>query len=136
MLAIFIPFAILISIIDIRTHRIPNKILLLAFSSLLLYGLYQGRGLSVANLVTCGWFFAVGLSLSLLGDMGAGDVKLLTIIGLFIVPPTGPGVSGFFAGFLGSITIHILIYLLRHRTLQGSFPLAPSLLLGAIWSAR
>jgi Flp pilus assembly protein protease CpaA len=135
MLFLFAPFALAIALIDVKTHRIPNTLLIWTFSMLLLFKITWGDGLSNKNLIVGLSFLLVGMALGAVGDMGGGDVKLLTVLGLLVIAPSRDGVSRFFVALIAALSIHMLIFLLRHRTLQGHLPLAPSILTGAIWSA-
>ena len=93
MALLFFPLAIVITYMDIRYRRIPNKLVL----AILLVGLTintvfgGGRGL----LLSLGGFafaFAVMFFFHLFGTLGAGDVKLFAAIGavngLSLVLPT------------------------------------------------
>ena len=73
--------------IDFQTHRIPNKIILIGMSLAGFFSLLPvGIGLVDSAL---GW--VVGLSiflpLYLIGILGAGDVKLLAMVGMFVGYP-------------------------------------------------
>jgi len=90
---ILVPMAIMITYMDIRYRRIPNKLVLITLVG----------GIAV-NTVAHGWsgFFAslggMGLAFGLMfflhafGTMGAGDVKLFaaigSVLGISLVPPT------------------------------------------------
>jgi len=79
---LFIPMAIIITYMDIRYRRIPNKLVLVTLlGGLILNTLYGGtHGL----LISLGGFavaFGVTLFFHAFGTMGAGDVKLFGAIG-------------------------------------------------------
>jgi prepilin peptidase CpaA len=93
MALLFFPLAIIITYMDIRYRRIPNKLVL----AILLVGLTVNTifGGSQGLLVSLGGFglsFALMFFLHVFGTMGAGDVKLFAAIGavngLSLVIPT------------------------------------------------
>ena len=108
---------------DARTHRIPNW---LVASGLIFALIYNGTGFSVAEnylsipfLRENGWLislqgiavgFVLFLPLYLLRTMGAGDVKLVAMIGAFLGPwNTGMAVlSTFLAG--GVLAIALMLW--------------------------
>lgn len=67
---------------DLRERRIPNRIIIFALLFALTYNLYQS---GYAGLIFCVKGFGLGVLLLLLpfimGGIGAGDVKLLAVIG-------------------------------------------------------
>lgn len=69
---------------DWREHKIYNKLLVPAFFTALLLHTFQG-GISglTSSLLGSALGFALLLFPYLMGGMGAGDVKLLTVIGAF-----------------------------------------------------
>lgn len=82
MALLFFPLAIIITYMDIRYRRIPNKLVL----AILLVGLTVNTafGGSQGLLMSLGGFalaFAVMFFFHLFGTMGAGDVKLFAAIG-------------------------------------------------------
>lgn len=78
-------------VIDARTHRLPNRIVLPTFACLLVLGmtdaLVAGQGASfvraLLGMVILGGFYAVLRVISRAG-MGGGDVKLAAVIGLVL----------------------------------------------------
>jgi prepilin peptidase CpaA len=106
------------SVSDLRTRRIPNRlVLLLAVSGLvfstaldpLLPGLWNGlRGLAVG--------LALWLPLYLLGWLGAGDVKLFAAAGAWL-GPAGALEGTVYAGLAGGLLA--LVWLLYRRGLAG-----------------
>lgn len=78
-------------VIDVRTHRLPNRIVLPTLASLLVLGtidaLAAGQGASfvraLLGMVILGGFYAVLRVISRAG-MGGGDVKLAAVIGLVL----------------------------------------------------
>jgi prepilin peptidase CpaA len=131
--------ASLAGVLDIRTRRIPNW--------LVLAGMAAGFGLQFylkgpPGLLTaakgCGLAFAVYLPLWLLRGMGAGDVKLMAALGAI------SGASAWFLIFLASSILGAvagLVLAARHgrlgSTLASTFTVASELLkLRAPWHAK
>jgi len=100
---------------DIKTHRIPNQLVLLGvvigFATSLLQG---GIGWQDAAL-GCIAGLAVFLPLYLLRVLGAGDVKLLSAVGAFVGYP-GILTVALFTGLAGGILA--LLLAIRHRQLR------------------
>jgi len=81
----FIPLAIVITYMDVRYRRIPNKLVLATLSGgLILNTLFGGAHGLLASLG--GVFLAFGLMFFLhaFGTMGAGDVKLFASVGAIV----------------------------------------------------
>ncbi len=127
-------FAIYISYCDLKSHRIPNRALMIfaacSFSIQIMHSRFDKGHLALALV-----FLIASLLLSFTADMGAGDVKLLTLCALTIIPPTRTGIMAFMLTLLLSISIHLAIHYRLKKTISGYLPLAPSILLSAIWSA-
>ncbi len=89
--------------VDIRTHRIPNYILLPAL--FLAMSLNAASG-GLSGLLSAGGGFALGTAILLplyaVGGMGAGDVKLLGVVGSFI-GPWGAIVAGMSTMMAGAV---------------------------------
>lgn len=117
---ILILMSVYISLSDIRFHRIPNTSLLILTLTLL----YSTRMIPVTlNLIALSSIWLVGL----LGKIGMGDLKLLTILvilqGEILLNPFSWIL--FTAIALLSIAFHILL----RRTIRGEIPLAPAILI-------
>jgi len=122
--------------IDIRTHRIPNLLILAGLSFAIPY-----NGLHPASAGANGWLVAsagclVGFislfPLYLLRTMGAGDVKLMAMVGAF-VGPFGAFCSAlgtFLAGGVLAITVLLCKRRMR-RALSHVFQLLTTNLLTA-----
>lgn len=102
---------------DWRQHKIYNKLLIPAFfSALLLHTFQEGGGGIKRSLLGAAIGFVLLLLPYLMGGMGAGDVKLLTVIGAF------GGASFVVSSFLYGAIIGALIsalLLVRHKA-QGN----------------
>ena len=87
LLLLLLLLLVLAAVFDIRTHRIPNKLNLL----ILILGLsLQTWFLGLDGLTSGLLGLAVGLGMFipfyLLGGFGAGDVKLMAVVGTFLGP--------------------------------------------------
>ena len=93
MAALFFPLAIMITYMDVRYRRIPNKLVLAILLAGLTINTFFGgsRGL-LTSLGGLALSFAIMFLLHVFGTMGAGDVKLFAAIGavngLSLVIPT------------------------------------------------
>lgn len=127
-----------LSRIDIREHRLPNRLVLPAFP-IALFGLATGA--LVANrwpdfamaVIAAAVAFACGLLVNRFGSLGMGDVKLIAAMTLAMTwfSFIGPLVA-LVLGFVFAATV-ILVQLARGRTnLQNSIALGPYLLAGFV----
>jgi prepilin signal peptidase PulO-like enzyme (type II secretory pathway) len=135
-LIIFAGFAALISLIDIRSYRIPDVLCAFCFAGLLAYCWFEKRLTLPAALFT-------GLVSALVfwlirwktRGLGLGDVKFAALIGFFC---GFPGVcAAFFIAALSALLITLALPFLFPATERGSvrlvrIPFAPFLSLGAI----
>ena len=132
MFVTLILLSIYISFVDICRHRISNRVLLIAFLSLLLLsaitqaGVHPVTGLSVL-------FFA---PLILRAGIGAGDVKLLAVLAFFFIPLTWQMASDFLLSFTVISAALLVIALVRSHSFAGSIALAPAICGAVIWCAR
>ena len=121
-----------ISFVDICRHRISNRVLLIAFISLLLLSaitqaaIHPVTGLSIL-------FFA---PLFLRAGIGAGDVKLLAVLAFFFIPLTWHMASDFLLSFTVISAALLVIALVRSHSFAGSIALAPAICGAVIWCAR
>jgi Flp pilus assembly protein protease CpaA len=121
-----------ISFVDFRHHRISNRTLLLTFLSLFSLsaitqtGLHPLTGLSVL-------FFT---PLILRARIGAGDIKLLTVLAFFFIPLTWEMASDFLLSFTLIAAVLLVIQLVRSHSFAGSIALAPAICGAVIWCAR
>ena len=120
------------SLVDFRSHRIPNKALFVFFSALLIIAMVQNRQIYFSYAIIA---LILGTSLSVFAGLGFGDVKLLTIIALFVVAPTRLDIAQFFFGLTIASMVTLILVAVRAGNLRSSIPIAPSIFAGAILSA-
>ena len=128
---VFVLFTLLTAAvaIDLKSHRIPNLLLWPALSLGLMLHMTSGGsdGLIVA---TVG--LAIGLAMLLplysIGGMGAGDVKLLGIVGCFL-GPWGAVVAGMSTMIAGAV---IGIAVIAWRCIAPVFDIGEAQLLGPL----
>jgi leader peptidase (prepilin peptidase) / N-methyltransferase len=131
---IFAVIAIIFSLIDWRIRIIPNELVLISIVLGLLYQLLENglKSLGLALICMVGLlavFIIIGL-IAGLDKIGAGDVKLIAVMGLVL------GYPSIFAGLL-VMSIALLIYifggmLAGKLTHVSMFPYAPFMMLGMI----
>lgn len=134
----FAAVSLLLAVIDIRTHRLPNRIVLPAYPvaiALFLIGSVLRGDPTVLLRAVAGalLLFAFYLALRLIqpAGMGGGDVKLAGLTGLFLA---GAGwdalIVGVFAGFAAGGLFSVVLLGLRraHRRTRVAF--GPWMLLG------
>ena len=121
------------AIIDLRTHRIPNLLLLFAFLIHLLFARLDGlnhRGGAIAFLVALILVVAPISGPWIMRNFGMGDVKLL----VYLIWSIGAGmnwIAFLLAIGLSSLLLNGVLKLLR-RSLDQSLPFAPFLGVGAL----
>jgi len=90
---VLIPMAIMITYMDIRYRRIPNKLVLVTLiGGLSVNTVARGPAGLLASLGGMALAFGLMFFLHAFGTMGAGDVKLFaaigSVLGVSLVPPT------------------------------------------------
>ena len=82
---LLLPLAVAITYYDVRYRRIPNRLVLAALmSGLLTNSVFGGFTGACSSLKGCALAFILMLVLHLVGQLGAGDVKLFAAIGAMI----------------------------------------------------
>ena len=120
------------TIVDFRSHRIPNKALLVFSLSLLVIAIVENLQIHFTSGLIA---LVVGTLLSIFAGLGFGDVKLLTILSLFVVAPTRLDLAEFLFGLTIASTLALIFAALRAGKFRGSIPMAPSIFAGAILCA-
>ena len=132
MFVALILFSLYISFVDIRYHRISNRVLWITFLSLL--------SLSVATHTDVYPLTASSVllftPLILWARIGAGDIKLLIVLSFFYIPITWDMASDFLLSFTLIATALLIIQLVRSHSFAGSIALAPAICGAVIWCAR
>jgi len=108
-----------ISIFDYKRHRIQN----LAIAILTLAAWFDAR--RTFNLLLGLITFAVGLFAFRFFKVGAGDIKLLTVLFIFLVPATS---IGSYWIYFSLISFSMMIFMHKTNSHHGAhIPLAPAL---------
>jgi Flp pilus assembly protein protease CpaA len=119
------------SVSDLKSHRIPNRALMvlvtIALGNILINGHdWNSHGLAfLAILVVaiCGWkFFGLGM----------GDVKLLGVLALLLIPVNISSYQSFTLTFTFAAIIHLAISTKGGFLHDHALPLAPSLSLATV----
>lgn len=120
-----------IALIDARTHRIPNRgVLILAIASAVTtdYASY----VLINHLCSCAVVLSVSVFLSICCGLGMGDVKLLGVLAMFVLPPEPGAYKVFLLTVALTASLHA-IFLSRGAIRKSvDIPLAPAILLGTI----
>jgi len=115
---------LIISLIDLLSHRIPNKLLYI----LSILALYENA--LTFNLMGAFCAAIIGALALQLADIGAGDVKLFFIVALLVIP------QGEMLAYLSGISISALLLLVVHflvmRSFTGRIAFAPALCGGVL----
>jgi len=135
----FAAISIVLTLIDLDTHRLPNSIVLPSY-------LVSGILLTIAAALLGDWgsllraaigmaamylFYAL-LRLARPGGMGGGDVKLAGVIGIYLGwIGWGALAVGAFAAFLYGGVFGIALVLLRRAGRKTAIPFGPWMILGA-----
>jgi leader peptidase (prepilin peptidase)/N-methyltransferase len=131
---------VVLSIVDLTEHRLPNAVLLptlvLLAVLLVLASALSGEWMSLLGALAGGaGMFALYLVLALISPagMGMGDVKFAAPLGL-VLGWFGwwVWVWGVFAGFAAGALVSLVALAVRRVKLKGSLPFGPSMLAGAL----
>jgi leader peptidase (prepilin peptidase)/N-methyltransferase len=130
----------LLSWIDLRTHRLPNRIVFPAYgvAGILLTtaALAAGEPGRLVRLLAGGallWIFYFAVRFVYPSGMGFGDVKLAGVLGLYLgYFSWGHLLGGTFAAFLLGSLYGVALLLVRRGTLKSNIPFGPFMILGAL----
>jgi Flp pilus assembly protein protease CpaA len=120
-----------ISVVDFLSHRIPNRALvLLAIISFLrpefrFLNWWNQLSFSLTILLTLLIFY-------LIFNLGMGDVKMMMVLSLTVIPAELSLYRNFLCGFLTASSIHTLWQLNRGLRKNPYIPLAPSISIATI----
>lgn len=131
--------SVALALIDLDTHRLPNRIVLPAYPVLLvlltlssaLTGEWSALLRGLVGMVVLGGVYLL-LALAVPRGMGLGDVKLAGVIGLVLAYlGWGPLAVGAFAAFLLGGTFGIVLLVAGRARRSTGIPFGPWMLLGA-----
>jgi leader peptidase (prepilin peptidase)/N-methyltransferase len=139
----FVLVGLLLGVVDVREHRLPNRVLLpgTGLAVLLLTGaaLASGRWGDLERGLLAGLAcFALLLVMALISPsgLGMGDVKLVGLTGLYLGWLGWPSVvTGLFLGFLVQGLLGLCLLAARRTGLKADLPFGPALLCGALAAA-
>ena len=129
--AYVVAVSIPLTVVDIREHRLPNKLVVPGIALAVLCGVLQ--------LVLSGWrdfmplvcgagYFALMFVLSVLGGLGMGDVKLAALLGASAGFLGGEAVvTSVVVACLAGGAVALVLWLFKRR---GRIPFGPFMLLG------
>lgn len=135
----FVAISIVLTLIDLDTHRLPNSIVLPSYlvAGILFttaawltgeWGALLGAGVGMAAL----YLFYFLLRAVRPGGMGGGDVKLAGVIGIYLGwLGWGALAVGTFAAFLYGGLFGVALMLLRRAGRKTAIPFGPWMILGA-----
>ena len=135
----FAAISVVLGLIDLDTHRLPNQIVLPAYAvAAVLFvsaSLVDGHfdSLLRAGVGMVGMFLAYfAMAIAYPGGMGFGDVKLAGLVGMFLGwAGWGALIVGAFSAFLLGGLVAITLLLLRKATRKSGIPFGPWIIIGA-----
>lgn len=120
-----------IALADLRFHRIPNRALVVL--TLLTLILSNGSGfIWVDQFLVALILLIAGIGFWRFLNLGMGDVKLIFIMALLLIPATFDTYYRFTTLFSMIAMMHLLAQALTFRSFSPPLPLAPSLVLAYI----
>lgn len=131
--------SVALALIDLDTHRLPDKIVLPAYvvggGLLIVAGVLEGDGWSMLRALVGGasaFLLYLVLGLTKPGAMGFGDIKLAGLLGLYLGwAGWSPLVIGVFGGFVIGGVVAVTLLAARRVSRTGGIPFGPSMLAGA-----
>jgi leader peptidase (prepilin peptidase)/N-methyltransferase len=138
----FVLVGLLLGIVDVREHRLPDRVLLpgtglavlLLTAAALLSDRWDDLGRGLLAGLAC---FVLLLAMALISPsgLGMGDVKLVAFTGLYLGWLGWPNViAGLLLGFLAQGLAGLVLLAARRTGLRGELPFGPALLAGALAS--
>jgi len=132
-------FLVIVFVYDLKHYIVPDKVICPAILAALIFNfwlLFSGHGApfrySIFSAFGAGLFFFLIVFLSKGKWMGAGDIKLVFLMGLFLGFPKIL-VALFFSFFLGAI-IGIGLIIAQKKSLKSEVPFAPFLAAGTLFA--
>jgi len=124
--------SVYISIVDLASHKIRNRTLIVV-----------GIGLSAITVIVNGKFYLLSAlatllfgSLAISCGLGAGDVKLATLLSLFFLPLEISRWSELCISFVVACVLLLFIHLVSRKSIAEPIALAPAICAAFIWCAR
>lgn len=135
----FAVISVVLTVIDLRSRRLPNAIVLPAYPIALgLLALSCALGSDVGDLLraiggmAALWFFYLALRLLSRQGMGGGDVKLAGVVGLYLGwLGWGPLLVGAITAFLLGGLVGVVLLVGRRADRRTPIPFGPLMLAGA-----
>jgi len=121
-----------LSVVDIRTHKIRNKSLLVVISIFMSITAVQRSSLYPISALIC---LAIGL-VGVCFGLGAGDVKLIVVLSLFFLPLEIAKWNDLICAFIWAAALMVVVQLIHRKSLADPVPLAPAICAAFIWCAR
>ena len=128
---VVLPILAWIALVDLRTHRIPHReVLILALASLVTTDVksFASRDHLYVSIIV----ISITIFLSIFCGLGMGDVKLLGVLAIFVLPSQANTYMIFLVTVAVTASVHAL-FLSRgdlRKSLQ--IPLAPAIFCGTI----
>lgn len=132
-IAVFLLFSLIISIIDAKTFKIPDFLLLFCFLILVTLDIYNSNKIMffIENFSAAFiWFIIFYLIFLFKGGLGFGDVKYAFLIGYALGLDITP--LAFFCTAISAIIIYAIGIALLGWKLSDKLPFAPFMFSGAI----
>ena len=131
MLLVVISILAWISLVDLRTHRIPNRdVAILAIASIVaikleIYSLRDHLRISAIVLM-------ILIALSFFCGLGMGDVKLVGVLTMFVLAPEAATYMTFLAVVAITASMHAIILSRGKLRKSLQIPLAPAIFCGTM----
>ena len=132
MYALLLISSLYISIVDIAIHKIRNRTLILIGIGFTVITLARN---GEVYLVSAFAVFSIGFIATFFG-LGAGDVKLATVLALFFLPLEVSNLSDLFSGFIAGGALLLIGHQISRKSFADPIALAPAICAAFIWCAR
>jgi Flp pilus assembly protein protease CpaA len=121
-----------ISVVDLAIHKIRNRTLAIIGTGFATATVVGDRDIYLVSSLA---IFLIGI-LGLAFGLGAGDVKLATLLALFFLPLDISKWSALCSGFIVAGAVLLISHLILKKSLAEPIALAPALCAAFIWCAR
>jgi Flp pilus assembly protein protease CpaA len=130
--ALLIISSLYISLVDFAIHKIRNRTLAFIGTGFAAFTLLSSGEIYLVSALA---IFSIGL-LAFFFGLGAGDVKLATLLALFFLPLEISKWSDLCNGFIVAGAVLLISHLILKKSLADPIALAPALCAAFIWCAR